>query len=423
MDVLIKPMEFAEAVAKVRNRLPVGSALDTAGWAEQALALRERAFFSARVESARVVSELQQGVLSHATKAEFVAKSRRWLLDNGIAPATNQRDLRQLASTRRLELIFEHNTEAARGYGWWKQGQDPDVLDAFPAQEFIRIASRRVPRQDWQRRWTAAGGKLYGGRMIALKSDPVWRSISRFGTPWPPYDFGSGMGVEDVSREEAEDLGLLQPDEPVTGDERDFNEAVEASARDLTPEGIGSIRATFGDDVTLHDGKLKWTGQRLVELWKSAIGKGPKTFTDADKHVFGVATAEAVTVARRDLGIDLTGWRLEVRAQELRHVARKHGQPGDIPESVGERHADQRPITEAEIRSIPVAWRTPTRMEWAADSLPRMQDTIPEGWAYGAFRVILEIDGRLYLGQYVADLPSGVLRVGTMWIKKEGGQP
>jgi hypothetical protein len=423
MDVLVKPMEFAEAVAKVKNRLPVGGALDTEGWSRQALALRENAFFSAKVESARVMSELQGRVLNSATRGEFVAKSRQWLLKNGFARATNQRDLRQLTSTRRLELIFEHNSEAARGYGWWKQGQDPDVLDAFPAQEFLRIESRKEPRMDWERRWTAAGGRVFGGRMIALKSDPVWRGLSRFGTPWPPFDFGSGMGVEDVSREEAEDLGLLQPDEPVTGDEKDFNEAVERSAKDLTPERTREVLDTFDDDVTLHDGKLQWTGQRLVDLWRSAVGTGPKSFTDVDKHVFGVATTEAVSVARRDLGIDLRGWKLEVRAQELRHIARKHGQPGDVPGGIGERHMDQRPITEAEIRSIPVTWRTPTRMEWAPDSLPRLQDSIPEGWAFGAFWVILEIDGRMYLGQYVADLPNGVLRVGTMWVKKEGGQP
>lgn len=236
MDVLIKPMEFSEAVAKVKNRIPVGSKLDTEGWGRQELALRENAFFSAKVEEARVLSEMQRGVFSHATKSEFVAKTRRWLLDNGFERPLNQQDLRQLTSTRRLELIFEHNTEAARGYGWWKQGQDPDVQAAFPCQEFIRIASRKMPRQDWERRWLAAGGKVYGGRMIAKKSDPVWRSLSRFGTPWPPFDFSSGMGVEDVSREEAEELGILQPDEPVSGDEKDFNEAVERSAAKLTPE-------------------------------------------------------------------------------------------------------------------------------------------------------------------------------------------
>lgn len=386
MDVLIKPMEFEEAVRKV-------------------------------------ASGLQRGVLNSANKGEFVAKTREWLLDNGLAPrATNQRDLRQLTSTRRLELIFEHNREAARGYGWWKQGQDPDVMDAFPCQEFIRIESRRVPRQDWAERWRAAGGQFYDGRMIAKKSDPVWVRISRFGTPWPPYDFGSGMGVEDVSREEAEELGILRPDEPVTGDEKSFNEKVESSTRDLTSEGVRKVLDLFGDDVTLHDGKLKWTGDRLSELWDSARGPGPKAFTMSDKHTFGVASAEAVKVAHRDLGIDLTGWRLEVRAEELRHIAGRHGSPGDIPGSKGERFPDQRPITGAEIRAIPLAWRTPTRMEWAPQSEPLLADT-PSGWTRSSFRSILDLGDRLYIGVYSADASGRLLRVGTMWVKKEGGQP
>lgn len=263
MDVLIKPMEFEEAVRKVASRLAVGSKLDTEGWGDQPLALRERAFFSSRVESARVVSGLQRGVLNSANKGEFVAKTREWLLDNGLAPrATNQRDLRQLASTRRLELIFEHNREAARGYGWWKQGQDPDVMDAFPCQEFIRIESRQVPRQDWAERWRAAGGQFYDGRMIAKKSDPVWVRISRFGTPWPPYDFGSGMGVEDVSREEAEELGILRPDEPVTGDEKSFNDELSGSVRNLSnsilDKLIGTLQDKLGRDAIQLDGDRVW---------------------------------------------------------------------------------------------------------------------------------------------------------------------
>jgi hypothetical protein len=265
MDVLIRPMEFSEAVAKVKNRIPVGSKLDTEGWGRQELALRENAFFSAKVEEARVLSEMQRGVLGHATKSEFVAKTRRWLLDNGFERATNQQDLRQLTSTRRLELIFEHNTEAARGYGWWKQGQDPDVLDAFPCQEFIRIASRKMPRQDWERRWRSAGGKVYGGRMIAKKNDPVWTRLSRFGTPWPPFDFSSGMGVEDVSREEAEELGILQPDEPVGGDEKDFNNELSGSVRNLSDnilqKTIGALRNELGQDAVKVDGDRVWLKQ------------------------------------------------------------------------------------------------------------------------------------------------------------------
>lgn len=67
-----------------------------------------------------------------------------------------------------------------------------------------------VPRP-WRERWKEAGGKLYDGRMIALRNDPIWRKISRFGSPVPPFDFNSGMGLEEVNRFEAEALGVELP--------------------------------------------------------------------------------------------------------------------------------------------------------------------------------------------------------------------
>ena len=54
--------------------------------------------------------------------------------------------------------------------------------------------------------------KLFQNRMVALKSDPVWTKISRFGHPYPPFDWGSGMGVEDVSREDVLSLGVIKED-------------------------------------------------------------------------------------------------------------------------------------------------------------------------------------------------------------------
>jgi hypothetical protein len=44
-----------------------------------------------------------------------------------------------------------------------------------------------------------AGGQIFGGRMIALKSDPIWTAISAFGTPYPPFDYNSGMWVHGPS--------------------------------------------------------------------------------------------------------------------------------------------------------------------------------------------------------------------------------
>ena len=57
-------------------------------------------------------------------------------------------------------------------------------------------------------RWTEAGGRIFSGRMIALKNDPVWLRISDFGHPHPPFAFGSGMDMVDISRIDAVRLEL-----------------------------------------------------------------------------------------------------------------------------------------------------------------------------------------------------------------------
>ncbi|MBQ9343900.1 MAG: hypothetical protein IJT88_01635 [Kiritimatiellae bacterium] len=65
--------------------------------------------------------------------------------------------------------------------------------------------------------------------MIALKDDPIWAAISRFGTPWSPFDFGNGMDVQDVDWNEAAELGVLKEDDPPPKMEpKDFNAGLAA---------------------------------------------------------------------------------------------------------------------------------------------------------------------------------------------------
>lgn len=257
---------FDAAVAKLGSRSPVASALKSAEWAAVPLALRERAFFSAQVANAETVAKLQ-GALTEALKLEgdtfmdpskFVAVMRQHL---GAEPGDTG-ELTDLASRRRLELIYRQNIESAQEYGRWKAGNDPDLLDAYPAQELIRVESREVER-DWEKRWADAGGRLAGGRMVALKNDPVWAKLSRFGTPWPPFDFNSGMGVEDVDRAEAEALGLLKPGDPAPETPAvGFNSDMQASVTRLDPAVVEAAKASFGGAVQDKGGILQWVEGR-----------------------------------------------------------------------------------------------------------------------------------------------------------------
>ncbi len=277
MISLSTPQPLADAVAHLSAKTPVGAVLTSAEWADMQLALRQRAQFSATVESARLLSAFQEKLemhlrqyreqVAHGTalvdRSVFIADMRKLAREFGLGPAAPEHagTVRDITSAARLGMIFDIQTGMARGYAGWKMDQDADVLDASPAQELVRKARRKVQR-DWRARWIAAGGRLVDGRMVALKTDDVWRKISRFGVPWPPFDFQSGMGLDSLGRAEAEDLGLLAQDERLEPVEEGFNDHLKASVSGMQPAILARLFARlkelFGDQIELADGELRW---------------------------------------------------------------------------------------------------------------------------------------------------------------------
>lgn len=195
-----------------------------------------RARFSAKVASAEhlsviddVVNELTAGKTDFATAR---LRLKQYLASIGYRPDPELAGtVQDFGSDARTNLQLRVNVQQAQGYGWWKQGQDETILDAFPAQEFLRVESRENEREDWPERWLRAGGPKTQAwpRMIARKDDPCWLALSRFGTPWPPFDFGSGMGVEDISRAEAQELGLITLHEVPEPADMGFNDDLAAT--------------------------------------------------------------------------------------------------------------------------------------------------------------------------------------------------
>jgi len=113
-------------------------------------------------------------------------------------------------------------------------------------------------KRAWQMRWAQNGGRLFAGRMIARKDDPIWTKISTFGVPYPSFDFNSGMGVRDISRREAIRLGVIaKEDETPRPQSRRLTENVEMRL----PENEGlaaSFLAAFQERLwtTAKDAKL-----------------------------------------------------------------------------------------------------------------------------------------------------------------------
>lgn len=104
-------------------------------------------------------------------------------------------------------LQREHQLYAERQQQW-----DEAVLDAFPALELYELQKKKFPR-DWEKDWQNAGGLLFDGRFIARKDDPVWTSLSDFCFPFQPFSVDMAFWTQNISRKEAERLGVLTADD------------------------------------------------------------------------------------------------------------------------------------------------------------------------------------------------------------------
>jgi len=253
------PVPFAEAIKANAVRTLLPTELRTKDLAQIEPALLARARFSAGVANAGLLQEIDDQVRALTAGQTDRATARRDLkaflgsLGDGTVDNTDLTDIR---SDARLNLILDTNLQQAQGYGQALQGAQADVLDEWPAQELIRVTDSAVPR-DWPARWAAAGGRFYGGRMIALKADPLWVRLSRFGQPYPPFDFNSGMETQDIDRDEAEALGLIAVDAPAPApDLPDFNAELQATPaaradylRTALAEGLQGLAEFAADGV------------------------------------------------------------------------------------------------------------------------------------------------------------------------------
>ena len=261
----VTPIPFAEALDKIGLRSPIGSTFTSSEWSDVPIALREQAFFSSRVESARVLQRAQDSItdflannrevladgqiaLKTGSRAEFVDQMQTFLAANGVE--RGEGGLTDVTSEARLGLVFNVQTQAAQDYGYWKQGMDADVLDEFPAQRFIRVVDVKEPRQS----------HAQYENQVYLKTDPIWARVinADFGVPWGPWGWGCGHDVEDVDRAEAESLGLLQPGEKVKPDERTLTDNLQASTKGLEPELLDKLKNEFGDRLIIEGDTMRW---------------------------------------------------------------------------------------------------------------------------------------------------------------------
>jgi hypothetical protein len=255
------PLPFREAIESraVRQLLPTD--FRTRLLSEIPAELRERAVFSAGVTNTEFlqqvsdsVDELLDGKTDKATKR---AELKQLLARLEYRPVDGEQgSLTDLSSDRRLNLILNTNLQLAQGAGTFKQGQEPDVLAQWPAEEIIDTNPGQTEnRRNWAQRWAELGGTFYGGRMIAKKGDPILTRISFFGLPYGPLALRSFWERQDVSADEALDLGVMTQAEidALSPQSRDFNtdlqatpEVRDAALKEALIDSLGGIGQFIG---------------------------------------------------------------------------------------------------------------------------------------------------------------------------------
>lgn len=337
------------AADKILQKALVGSRLDTAGWSEVHAGLRDRAFVSAKIEEARILDAARRMCADVAdgkiSASEFRRDMRQVLDQVGYSP--DGEGIRDMRTRARLDVIRETQVRQARGWAQWREGTTEGALAAFPAQELVRVRERKMPR-DWASRWAENGGKTYGGRMVALKNDPVWVGISRFGVPWPPFDFGSGMGVRDIGWDEAVELGLLKDDDPppeMPG--KGFNDGLETRLPEGREREIDPwLRETFGAQISIGgDNVARWNENLIGDMLQ---GRGPEK-ARLGKGLLNPRLVEKLAAE----GLDATAGKRSLTV--TREWLGTHGQKHRAPAGTA-----NLPLTPGDYGLIPSMWRQPT---------------------------------------------------------------
>lgn len=347
----------------LRKAIVINGDMTSADWDVMDAAFKDRAFVSSRVASVNFLDTCMTRIsdlLDASKNSDGTATSRAQVVSDimraaraaGISQGTES--IRDPGSLARASVIIDTNAGMAAGYARAEIANTYGARLAFPAQELVRVEDREAPRQ-WKTIWTSKGGKLYQGRMIALKGDAIWTAISRFGLPYPPFDFNSGMGVEEVSFDEAVELGVISKDyqPPEKSPLEDFNERMECSMSVSGPNDakILAMKKLFGEQIQFnpHTKKMYFDGAMINDV-AAKIGeehrKGLKQTSVKAKPIIGLPSDEFVKKFPT-----LKNRQLRVPASNILHVFQDHVDSDKDSRNI--------PLTQHELSLIGHVWRQP----------------------------------------------------------------
>ena len=281
---------FLDALRALLRRKAAPSTFNSADWQAMGPAIRQRSFFSATINSAKVLNRMrnmlldwQAGAVDTVTNpttgaeetvyrvgglAEFRERAGTLLVSEGLATPADFADTRiqNVVSNARLQLVFTTNTEQAQTFADWSMRvMNPRTLNRWPAARFERRPGAVTPRD----RHVAAEGEVrrYDDFEFWLFQNAA--DIGGFEVPWGPFGFNSYMRQEPVRRDEAERLGLVRPGEVLVPPDLTrfgvslparLNSGVEATVDDLPPdlrrEAINAVTARLGPNALDANGNI-----------------------------------------------------------------------------------------------------------------------------------------------------------------------
>ncbi len=274
--------EFNQAFQSFSRRENLPADLTSEEWSSVPSEIRERAFFMSKVTDTEILQRFRDGVEDVVANRKGLVTVEKelfmWLQERGYEPPPGKEGtLQDLSSLPRIMVVLRTNRDMARGHGKWVRNQTS--IRSHPVREFIRISARKEPR-DWDARWEEAKAStadvpgVHPTEKIALVNHPIWAALSRFNLPYAPYDFGSGMGDQVLSRSRAKELGFdLDPNndpmqKPLF---RSINEGLELKPEihdEVLKETLSERLGRFG----------KWDGEKLI----FADPNGTKKYTAAE---------------------------------------------------------------------------------------------------------------------------------------------
>lgn len=384
---------------KILQKALVGSGLDTRGWSTVQAGLRDRAFFSSRVTEAKILHAMRQNVAELVKEGKSPSEVRRDLRaylgsigydpDKGLKTGERSRHgtIKDLNSKARLDVMMKTNADQAKGYASHLRATTTGAILAFPAYGLVRVERRKLPR-DWSARWASAAQKVgwegvaRSGGMIALKTSPIWAALSRFGNPFPPFDFNSGMGVRDVKKSVCREIGLLgQNEQPEIPDVPDFNgNLAERVPFDKGSREFANLKAKFGDQIQFNEEKreVQWRSDLFADMFdhgkKFTIKLGQPTNALIDKLPSSVP-ADAI----RGKHLTINERWLDKKRQDKTTDHRIHFEV--MPD-----HPEDIPLKKGDVDMLPSLWRNPDRVFEDHGSIVMEVDAVDGGM----FRAIVK---------------------------------